>query len=290
MTSQENKMKLFSQRIGKTPIKDVIQRDSIDEDLKNALWNGLTIFYWEGKIHNDWIKSNSKDVIIFLTRIWILFFKNKLDEMPGSFHQLLPILKRFFYRCEWYQLYDFIEFIPLNYKPDYYNQTNHEFIEYCNNVFEQELSAYRFVNGTLTQISSKEEVEAIEEALNIEDNLKPIKIHLNRSLELFSDRKNPDYRNSIKESISAVEAYCSILTGNPKATIGQALKQIEIDNNIHPALKNSFSSLYGYTSDADGIRHALLEQDNLNQEDAKFMLVACSAFINYLRQKEAKKK
>jgi len=227
-------MNLFSQRIGKTPIKSVIQTDSIDEDLKNALWNGLTIFYWDGKVQDNWIENNPNDVVVL------------------------------------------------------YSQTNEGFVEYCNNVLERELSAYRFVNGILTQISSKDEVEAIEEALNITDNLKPVKTHLNRALELFSDRKTPDYRNSIKESISAIESYYSILTGSPKATLGQALKQIEKDNNIHPALKNSISSLYGYTSDADGIRHALLEDENLNQEDAKFMLVACSAFINYLRQKEAK--
>lgn len=281
-------MKLFSQRIGKTPIKSVIQTDTIDEDLKNALWNGLTIFYWDDKVKIDWIEHNQNDVIVLLTRIWIHFFKNRLDEIPKSFDRLQSVIKKFFYGCEWYQIYDFIEFIPLNYTPDYYSQTNESFIEYCNNVFERELSAYRFVNGTLTQISSKEEVESIEEALSITDTLKPVKTHLNRSLELFSDRKTPDYRNSIKESISAVESYCSILTGKPKATLGQALKQIEKDNNIHPALKSSFSSLYGYTSDADGIRHALLDDDNLNQEDAKFMLVACSAFINYLRQKEAK--
>lgn len=281
-------MKLFSQRIGKSPIKSVIQTDTIDDDLKNALWNGLTIFYWDGKVKNDWIEHNPNDVIVLLTRIWIHFFKNRLDEMPKSFDRLQPVIKKFFYGCEWYQIYDFIEFIPLNYTRDHYSQTNESFIEYCNNVFERELSAYRFVNGTLTQISSKEEVESIEEALIITDTLKPVKTHLNRALELFSDRKTPDYRNSIKESISAVESYCSILTGNPKATLGQALKQIEKDNNIHPALKNSFSSLYGYTSDADGIRHALLDDDNLNQEDAKFMLVACSAFINYLRQKETK--
>jgi len=281
-------VKLFSQRIGKTPIKSVIQTDTIDEDLKNALWNGLTIFYWDDKVKIDWIEHNQNDVIVLLTRIWIHFFKNRLDEMPKSFDRLQSVIKKFFYGCEWYQIYDFIEFIPLNYTPDYYSQTNESFIEYCNNVFERELSAYRFVNGTLTQISSKEEVESIEEALSITDTLKPVKTHLNRSLELFSDRKTPDYRNSIKESISAVESYCSILTGKPKATLGQALKQIEKDNNIHPALKSSFSSLYGYTSDADGIRHALLDDDNLNQEDAKFMLVACSAFINYLRQKEAK--
>ena len=47
------------------------------------------------------------------------------------------------------------------------------------------------------------------------------------------------------------------------------------------ALRNAFSSLYGYTNDAEGIRHALLEEGNLTKADAKFMLVCCSAFINY---------
>ena len=51
---------------------------------------------------------------------------------------------------------------------------------------------------------------------------------------------------------------------------------------IHPALKAGFSSIYGYTSSAEGIRHALQDQPSLKSEDALFMLVACSAFINYL--------
>ncbi|MBQ20275.1 MAG: hypothetical protein CMD31_05920 [Flavobacteriales bacterium] len=281
-------MTLFSQRIGKAPIKSVIQTETIDEDLKNALWNGLTIFYWKGEVKYDSIESNEDSVQVLLSRIWIHYFKKRLDEKPYFFKRYHEVLKQYFFSAKWYEVYDFLEFVPLNYTPDYSSQTNDAFMEYSNNVLEREISAYRFVNGTLTQISSKEEVESIEEALTITDNLKPVKTHLNRALELFSDRKSPDYRNSIKESISAVESYCSILTGNPKATLGQALKLIEKNNNIHPALKNSFSSLYGYTSDADGIRHALIEDDNLNQEDAKFMLVACSAFINYLKQKEAK--
>ena len=281
-------MKPFSQRIGKAQIRSAIQTDWIDRDLKNILWNGLTIYFWNGVVNAGHIKGNVKDVQDLLTRIWILFFKNRLDELPLEFKDLLPSIKNFFFEAVWYRVYDFIEFVPSNFEPLFNRNTNEEFIKYCNNAFEQELSAYRFVNGILTQISSKEEMESIEEALEIPDTLKPVKTHLNRALELFSDRKSPDYRNSIKESISAVESYCSILADNPKATLGQALKQIEKDNNIHPALKSSFNSLYGYTSDADGIRHKLLDEDNLNQEDAKFMLVACSAFINYLRQKEAK--
>jgi hypothetical protein len=281
-------MKLFSQRIGKTPIKSVIQTNAIDDDLKNALWNCLTIYYWDGLIKNDWVEYNPKDVEILVKRIWIDFFKKRLDEMPKKIIHLQQEYKKYFYSCEWYQIYDFIEFVPSNYTTVDYDKTNELFFEHCNIVFEKELSAFRFIDGRLTQISMKEELESIEEALLITDKLKPVKTHINRALELFSDRKKPDYRNSIKESISAVESYCSILTGNTKATLGQALKEIEKKHKIHPALQSSFNKLYGYTSDADGIRHALTESEDLKQEDAKFMLVTCSAFINYLSQKEAK--
>jgi hypothetical protein len=57
---------------------------------------------------------------------------------------------------------------------------------------------------------------------------------------------------------------------------------------MHPSLKSAFQNLYGYTSDANGIRHALLEEANLDFEDAKFMLVSCSAFVNYLVAKASK--
>jgi hypothetical protein len=46
--------------------------------------------------------------------------------------------------------------------------------------------------------------------------------------------------------------------------------------------------MYGYTSDAEGIRHALMDEPTLESEDAKFMLVSCSAFVNYLRSKAAR--
>ncbi|MCZ7542089.1 MAG: hypothetical protein M5R40_00440 [Anaerolineae bacterium] len=95
---------------------------------------------------------------------------------------------------------------------------------------------------------------------------------------MLADRENPDYRNSIKEAISAVEATAKIITGDKKATLRQALKRL----GLHPALESGLSSIYGYTSDADGIRHALTDEPNVTHDDAKFMLVSCSAFVNYL--------
>jgi hypothetical protein len=54
---------------------------------------------------------------------------------------------------------------------------------------------------------------------------------------------------------------------------------------MHPALRKSLSALYGYTSDEQGIRHAMLDEPKLTAADAKFLLVACSAFINYMKEK-----
>lgn len=38
-------------------------------------------------------------------------------------------------------------------------------------------------------------------------------MHLNKALELYAQRPIEDYRNSIKESISAIEVYCREITG-----------------------------------------------------------------------------
>ena len=58
--------------------------------------------------------------------------------------------------------------------------------------------------------------------------------------------------------------------------------------NVNYLLIVLSAQLYGYTSDADGIRHALLDESDLDFEDAKFMLVSCSAFTNYLKGKAIK--
>lgn len=47
--------------------------------------------------------------------------------------------------------------------------------------------------------------------------------------------------------------------------------------------------MYGYASDANGIRHALSEESTISVADAKFMLVICSAFINYVLGKMGEK-
>jgi hypothetical protein len=79
-----------------------------------------------------------------------------------------------------------------------------------------------------------------------------------------------------------------IISGLPKATLGPALSAVEKKTELHAVLKEAFQKLYGYTNDAQGIRHALMDEPTLDIEDAKFMLVSCSAFVNYLVVKAQK--
>jgi len=143
------------------------------------------------------------------------------------------------------------------------------------------------INGHITPISNEIEIKEIEEALQISEFNKPIRIQLDNALKKMSAKENPDYRGSIKESISAVETLCQIISSKPKATLSSALDEIEKSKviKLHQSIRDGFKKLYGWTSDDQGIRHGLKEEPNLKFHDAKYMLITCSAFINYLISK-----
>ncbi|MBU1626736.1 hypothetical protein KKB18_05135 [bacterium] len=69
-----------------------------------------------------------------------------------------------------------------------------------------------------------------------------------KSLAFLFDRKNTEgkNRNSIKESISAVESVCKVISEDQKATLGKALNIIEKKVDLHNALKEGFQKIYGY--------------------------------------------
>lgn len=276
----------FSQRYGLKPVKGVVQTDSIDDDLRNALWNALKLHYWDtirpspagGRYDRYYLSWRGNEGLQKLFRLlWLDFLKKPLDTLPDDWREAHEILRRFFFKCEWYEVYDFIEFVAHTHPQ---RELNRKFMRACNAFLEREVSAYRFVSKQIARIASEEEIAAVEDALQVK--MPPVREHLNRALQMLADRRNPDYRNSIKESISAVEALVKTVTKSDKGTLGELLSVLERHSELHRALKAAFSNLYGYTSDADGIRHALLDENRVTFDQAKFMLVACSAFTNYV--------
>jgi len=269
-------MERFSERYGYKKARDTIQLDSMDEALRNSLWNMLIIHYWKPAETDT---KRSYDISVLTTLIWRDFYKQPLDKKPGPLSKYIEGFRLVYFNMHWAEVYDLVEFISERCPG---KENNKGFRIRCNEVLERELSAYRFVEDKITRIVDPEEIDSIENA--IEYSSDPVKVHLNSALEKLSDRDNPDYRNSIKESISAVESLVMEAT-NQKDDFTKLLKILEKNIDLHPALKKAFSNLYGYTSDKDGLRHAIKDKSNTDFEDAKFMLVTCSAFINYVRGK-----
>lgn len=275
---------LFSQRKGLKPVRSAIQTGDMDRDLRNALWDAVQLAIWDEDTNPGYYDYLRESSLNWLFRIyWHKFFKKPMDRLPAKTAEAIAAVRQYFFDCEWFEVYDFIEF-SANHAEDHQAD---QLVKLSNLVLERELSGYRFIDKRIVQISSEEEIESIESALDNTSLLKGANAHLRAALDLLSDRKSPDYRNSIKEAISAVESISQTITGDAKTTLGSALKELEKRSAIHPALKASLSSLYGYTSDSDGIRHALLDEPTLSFTDAKFMLVACTAFVNYLIGKSA---
>jgi hypothetical protein len=281
-------MTRFSERVGAIAETKVIQVDSLSIELRNSIWNLFYGLYDEPE-RNYWLRV-AKHVATY-------FRKVPVDELPYRDYEARDWLKEYFYSLPWYGAYDLTEFIAHNHRSmtsrySGYNELTHrvseeKLVEHVNYILERELSGYRFIQGTLTPIAAKEEVEVIDTAIASAKraNLAGPHMHIRAALELFGKKPMPDYRNAIKEAISAVESVAKQIVGADSATLDAALRELSKKTEIHAALSSGFSKLYGYTSDESGIRHAILEEPNVGFAEAKYMIVSCSAFVNFLIQK-----
>ncbi len=269
--------------MGLKQIKDSIQVKSMDNDLRVGIWNYFTEHLWN-------IDNQKK--FRFTKELWCDFFKRPFDEMPikqdlyryPNFNDVYSTIRNYFFKAPWNEVYDFIEYCTC-----FIDNSSNYYSNQLNLLLEKELSGYRFIDERIVPITDEREIESIRLAAS--SKYSNVDEHIRTAVELFSDKKNPDYRNSIKESISAVEAMCNIVAGEKNATLGKALDKIEKQRKVemHTCLKSAFDKLYGYTSDSKtGIRHMMMDESVINFEDAKYMLVSCSAFINYLKEKLSK--
>lgn len=282
-------MTLFSQRMGISPLSKAVQRESMDLDLRNKLWTAIKLCFFDNYSTPHRYSGPDQDsqmVIRVMQKLWLFVLKQPLDTLPEIHTRVsksaYEIVRKHFFECEWWEAYDLIEFLIKDLPQDW----GTEFASLTNGFLEMENAAYRIVGAEVVEITDKHEIDAIESALEVK--IQSCRTHLARALELLSDRKQPDFRNSIKESISSVEGTVQLILGQSKGTLGDCLRKVKSKIELHPALEQAFSKLYGYTSDEGGIRHALSEEsNNPSYADAKFMLVSCAAFVNYLLTKSA---
>ena len=236
----------------------------------NECYKGMELFMWTrflNKRRNDFFRGFDHEVVV--TKI--------MSSADVPWHKKLDALEL---SVKWMS----------SVEDDYrgVEQIAIEFAKRINHEFERLNYAYRFIDKEIVELTNEQEIKAIEECLLTSAN--NVKMHLSNALELLAERPIGKYGNSIKESISAVEVVCRNKTG--ESTLGRALDCLVKKGIVIPqTLKSAFNKLYDYTNDKDtGIRHALMDETGdcaPTYAEALFMLVSCSAFINYLYAKEA---
>jgi len=182
------------------------------------------------------------------------------------------------------KLFDFIEFLIRH--PNCSNQLRSELA----NVFVTERAPYRIVDGQIVAIGTEEQAEVLQKALAdaAADGAKAARTHL---VAAGVALRNSSWADSVRESIHAVEAMAFRLS--PEAnSLGKALATLEKQGHLHGSLKVAFQALYGYSSDEEGVRHALVfnGEPKVDEADAMFMLGACASFVSYLLARKSQTK
>lgn len=112
--------------------------------------------------------------------------------------------------------------------------------------------------------------------------------HIAHAVAALGRRPEPAFRECVKEAILAVESAAKSISGSGAAGLDAPLAELSKHVKINRALTEGFKKLYGFTSSPEGVRHALLDEaSSIGFDEAKFMLVACSAFVNFLISKAA---
>ena len=271
--SIQRELRKFSQRIGARPPP----RSGLEEaspELRTALWNVLhkPAFPNEDE-HRERALAHARALWNHLG--W------RTDQVPQLPHQMRESLATEWFSCRWHEFFDLIEFTARTLATSV-SPVRQQWFEMLNRILESKGCAYRFVAERIVPLTNS--TEATEVMRGAESAIPDVCVHIREAAKLLPPNAGANPRNSIRESIAAVEAALRHLNGNPSATLSEGLAVFEDKHGpFHPSLRQGLAMLYAYTADESGVRHALSEESGgVSGDDARFMLVTCSAFTNYL--------
>ena len=265
-------MKSFSERIGAIPERTEPQLEGLDEATVARLWN-VASRYLPHPAHAALYTEPYNEIYDRLLKEVVPSGSatNACNDLQG----------RFLARMNWHERLTFIEHVVRWSEDD-------NFKEEVNQVLEEEFVSYKFVDWTLVQIVEQHDAEAIESTLDDASVNEGAKEHILKALDGMRPHAPIEPRDVIREAIHAVEAQAKQTAGKNCKTLGDAIKEIEKTRPLHGAFREALLKLYGYTNDEKGIRHS---SDGLEAgatvDDARFFLIACSAFVSWLASQKA---
>ena len=278
----------FSQAQGYEAIPGPLNLKALPREARVQIWNA---FY--ESLQSSVSYHEDSDVPNHVVGVWADILASKhlehdilpLDELRLDYVDIGDGLRSSIENLPFNKVFDLIQFILRH------SSCPADLAATMKGVFSRCRLAYTIDEGepaTIVPSVTPEEGLAVVEALNSlrTAGLDGAASHLRQASEYINAG---DWPGSIRESIHAVEAVARRLDSKASKTLRPALTSLEKNGTLHPALKDAFNKLYGYTSDEQGIRHARLkpEDSNVAMDEAVFMLGACASFASYLRRKHA---
>lgn len=266
----------FGQAEGVAPLPAQLTPATMSAELKAALWFVVHSYMKEDIVDPDFGSFVLGGQWRTLMLHWFVLHRHGMvDAFDNSASKQIAEAKSAVTSSNYVKVFDFLQFVVRSrYCPD-------GLPEDIRRALERTMAGWRLVDRTFFPVGSSEEATAIERAFQAlqEPALSAPRSHLKSAAESLTTGR---WSDSARESIHAVESAAKVL--DPKArTLPDALKRLR-KGSINPNLRQGLLSLYNYTSDEGGIRHALVDGPNadVTEADALFMLGACASFVSYL--------
>lgn len=282
----------FSQAQGYEEIPGPLRLGELPKEARTQLWNLFFVHLDSSKATDDF--SDSLDFFGLgpsigrgwrhvLRDVHAKFHVSALDEWDSDFRPACRKLREYIEARPFNKVFDLIQFVLRH------RQCPPEFVREMQHAFSECRLAYRIDIArppTILPAATPEEGQAVADALGTlrQAGMHGSAAHLRNAAEHVSAG---DWAGSVRESIHAVESVARQLDPDAAKTLGPALAALEKRGALHSALKGAFNKLYGYTSNEQGVRHALLDRPDaaVGADEAVFMLGACASFASYLWRK-----
>ena len=266
----------FSQRHGLAPLPSQLRANELSNELRAKVWALVHAFLETGKTPGARAYLLVGKPAAVMQGWWVFGEHRPIDEWSKLFPTQVKNIKEILYGPKYNKVLDFLEYLL---KSEDVPSSSKVCIA---KTFEDCRSSWRVIEHMFVPVATQEEGKAVVSALAqvSADGPPGARTHLQLAAENLSNGK---WADSVRESIHAVEATAKSFGGG--GTLADALKAIQQGRQpIHPALLKGFLSIYGYTSDERGVRHAMVDEasSGVGEKEAVFMFGACASFAQYL--------
>ncbi len=235
-----------------------------------------------------------KDILLELNRIGRLTSADIGSEGKGFINQVASRLQL----LEWDQVYLFCDrtydnlLSPVG-DPSWdewsisIDEVRQYFEKEVNQILDEENLLFYFENGKFHRKGQAQTQRAFEQVGRVlsDERLLQVKHHYNKARSFFNLRPKSDTANCVKEALCALEACIEILTGKPASKDFNKIIKNLMGNDpgqIPPPIAESMLKIHAYRGSGQGVSHAALQGNRVEQAEAELTLRLVASYVTYL--------